>query len=83
MDNNTTNNSADQMLNINAGTSTPKSGTSVVEQQLAEDMKDENNLLSILHVLQASGAMKTAIHADLVEHGEEGLDIDDSDEEEV
>lgn len=81
--NNTTNNSADQMLNINAGTSTPKSGTSAVEQQLAEDMKDENNLLSILHVLQASGAMKTAIHADLVEHGEEGLDIDDSDEEEL
>ena len=44
-------------------------------------MKDENNLLSILHVLQASGAMKTAIHADLVSHGDEGLGIIDNDEE--
>ena len=44
-------------------------------------MKDENNLLSILHVLQASGAMKTAIHADLIDHGDEGLGILDADEE--
>ena len=45
------------------------------------DMKDENNLLSILHVLQASGAMQTAIHADLVDHGDEGLGILTADEE--
>lgn len=77
--NNTTNNTADQMMNINAEAS--KTPTSAVERQLAEDMKDENNLLSILHVLQASGAMKTAVHADLIDHGEEGLGIIDSDEE--
>ena len=77
--NNTTNNTADQMMNIN--TITPSKTGSAVEQQLAEDMKDENNLLSILHVLQASGAMKTAIHADLVSHGDEGLGIIDNDEE--
>ena len=77
--NNTTNNTADQMMNIN--TTTPSKTSSAVEQQLAEDMKDENNLLSILHVLQASGAMKTAIHADLVSHGDEGLGILDTDEE--
>ena len=73
-------NTADQMMNINAG-STPEKAGSAVERQLAEDMKDENNLLSILHVLQASGAMKTAVHADLIDHGEEGLGILDVDEE--
>ena len=78
--NNTTNNTADQMMNIHAG-STPEKTGSAVERQLAEDMKDENNLLSILHVLQASGAMKTAIHADLIDHGDEGLGILDADEE--
>lgn len=78
--NNTTNNTADQMMNIHAG-STPEKTGSAVERQLAEDMKDENNLLSILHVLQASGAMKTAIHADLVDHGDEGLGILTADEE--
>ena len=67
------------MMNINAGNTSEKAG-SVVERQLAEDMKDENNLLSILHVLQASGAMKTAIHADLIDHGDEGLGILDTDE---
>ena len=77
--NSTTNNTADQMMNINAGNTSEKAG-SVVERQLAEDMKDENNLLSILHVLQASGAMKTAIHADLIDHGDEGLGILDTDE---
>ena len=77
--NSTTNNTADQMMNINAGNTSEKAG-SVVERQLAEDMKDENNLLSILHVLQASGAMKTAIHADLIDHGDEGLGILDADE---
>lgn len=78
--NNTTHNTADQMMNINTG-ETPNKSVSAVERQLAEDMKDENNLLSILHVLQASGAMKTAIHADLVSHGDEGLGILDVDEE--
>ena len=78
--NSTTNNTADQMMNIHAG-STPEKTGSAVERQLAEDMKDENNLLSILHVLQASGAMKTAIHADLIDHGDEGLGILTGDEE--
>ena len=77
--NNTTNNTADQMMNITAGDSAATG--SAVERQLAENMKDENNLLSILHVLQASGAMKTAIHADLVDNGDEGLGILAVDEE--
>lgn len=71
---NTTNN-AEQMLQVNAP------APSVVEQQLQEDIKQEDNLLSILHILQASGAMKTAIHSDLIASGDEGLDIIDSDEE--
>lgn len=78
--NNTTNNSAEQMMNIHADNSSEKIG-SIVERKLAEDMKDENNLLSILHVLQASGAMKTAIHTDLINQGESGLGIVNVDEE--
>jgi len=74
---NTTNNTADKMLNIHAGgnTTDPGAGSSA-ERQLQADIKDDSNLLSILHVLQASGAMKTAIHADLLENGDtEGLGI--------
>lgn len=78
--NNTTNNSAEQMMNIHADNSSEKIG-SIVERKLAEDMKDENNLLSILHVLQASGAMKTAVHTDLINQGESGLGIVNVDEE--
>lgn len=81
--NTTTNNTADQMLNVNAGvTPTGQGAGSAVERQLQQDMKDENNILSVLHVLQASGAMKSAIHADLLENGDEGLDIITIDAEE-
>jgi hypothetical protein len=74
--NTTTNNTADQMLNVSAGISPTGQGAgSAVERQLQQDMKDENTILSVLHVLQASGAMKSAIHADLLESGDEGLDI--------
>lgn len=74
--NTTTNNTADQMLNVNAGVvPTGQGAGSAVERQLQQDMKQEDNLLSILHVLQASGAMKSAIHTDLVENGDEGLGI--------
>jgi len=60
--NTTTNNTADQMLNLNAtlGSNNQNCG-SPVERQLQQDMKNEDNLLSILHVLQKSGAMATAI----------------------
>jgi hypothetical protein len=66
--NTTTNNQADQMLNINAaaGNSTNQNCGSAVERQLQRDMKDENNLLSILHCLQQSGAMATAISENLI-----------------
>lgn len=74
--NTTTNNTADQMLNVNASvTPTGQGAGSAVQRQLQQDMKDEDNLLSILHVLQASGAMTSAIHADLKENGDEGLGI--------
>lgn len=71
---NTTNN-AEQLLQVNTNSNNP------VAKQLQEDIKQEDNLLAILHVLQASGAMKTAIHSDLIANGEEGLDIVDIDEE--
>lgn len=81
--NTTTNNTADQMLNVNAGVIPTGQGVgSAVERQLQQDMKQEDNLLSILHVLQASGALKSAIHTDLVESGEEGLGIITIDAEE-
>ncbi len=75
--NTTTHNNADQLLNVNAnmGPTGPGVG-SAVERQLHEDMKKEDNILSVLHVLQASGAMKSAIHADLKDNGDsEGLGI--------
>lgn len=66
--NSTTNNKADNMLNVNAQVgSNNQSGLSNVELQLQQDMKDEKNLLAILHVLQASGAMGTAVNSDLKE----------------
>lgn len=84
--NTTTNNTADQMLNINAGvTPTGQGADSAVQRQLQQDMKEEDNLLSILHVLQASGAMASAIHTDLKESGDDrglGIIIDVEEDEE-
>lgn len=62
--NQTTNNSAEQMLNINAG-GNGQPFSSDVERQLHDDLKDEENLLSILHVLQKSGAMDTALRQEV------------------
>ncbi len=82
--NTTTNNTADQMLNVNAGVGPTGQGAgSAVEQQLREDMKREDNLLSVLHVLQASGAMQSAVHTDLKESGDEvglGIIVEESEE---
>lgn len=73
----TTHNNADQLLNVNANMGPTGQGVgSAVERQLHEDMKKEDNILSVLHVLQASGAMKSAIHTDLKDNGDsEGLGI--------
>ena len=75
--NTTTHNNADQLLNVNANMGPTGQGVgSAVERQLHEDMKKEDNILSVLHVLQASGAMKSAIHTDLKDNGDsEGLGI--------
>ena len=70
----TTNNNADHMIQVNTPSVSP------TMSKLQEDMKQEDNLLSIIHVLQASGAMKTAIHGDLVANGDQGLDIIDEEE---
>ena len=77
--NNTTNNSAEQMLNVNAaGSSTPVYG-SEVERQLQENMTNEQNVLSVLHVLQASGALSTAIKADIMKNPDMKEIVGDSD----
>lgn len=60
--NNTTNNQADKMIQVND----QRSYGSEVERRLQEDIKDNTNLLSILSVLQRSGAMATALHSELV-----------------
>lgn len=61
--NTTTNNTADQMLNVqNIGPD--NSGKSDVEKQIQQDMKSSDTLMSVLHVLQASGAMKAALSED-------------------
>jgi hypothetical protein len=63
--------SADQMLiagnvganaNAGAGANQGRRGQlSGVERQLADNMKDQSNLVSILHVLNKSGALKVAV----------------------
>jgi hypothetical protein len=60
--NNTTTNQADKMIQVND----QRSYGSEVERRLQENLKDNTNLLSILHVLQKSGAMSTALHSELV-----------------
>lgn len=65
------NNTADKMVQIQSNP---------VSTQLQQDIKQDDNILSILHVLQSSGAMSTAIHADLVSQGEDGLDYIESEE---
>jgi hypothetical protein len=77
--NNTTNNSAEQMLNVNAaGASTPVYGSDV-ERQLQENMTNEQNVLSVLHVLQASGALNIAIKADIMKNPDMKEIVGDSD----
>lgn len=64
-----TNNSADQMLNMQQGaggndTAQGSKGSghgSEVERQLANNMKDPSNLLSVLHVLNKSGAFVNVV----------------------
>lgn len=64
-----TNNSADQMLNMQQGAggndtiqgSKGSGHGSEVERQLANSMKDNSNLLSVLHVLNKSGAFVNVV----------------------
>lgn len=74
-----TNNTADQMLNMqvdNGGNGTaqgPRNGSgngnkSDVERQLADNMKDNSNLFSVLHVLNKSNAFKNALDTQLNEN---------------
>jgi hypothetical protein len=50
--------------------------SSEAERQLHENLKDNDNLLSILHVLQRSGAMDTAITSELADSAID-VDMDD------
>ncbi len=74
---NTTNN-ADQMVNVqNIGEDS--SGKSAVEKQLQKDLKSNDSLLSVMHVLQASGALSAALAE---EEGASMEPVFDADEEE-
>ena len=61
--NTTTTNNADQMLNIQNIGGDP-SGKSEVEKQIQRDMKSNDTLLSIMHVLHSSGALDAALNED-------------------
>lgn len=61
--NTTTTNNADQMLNIQNIGGDP-SGKSEVEKQIQRDMKSNDTLLSIMHVLHSSGALNAALNED-------------------
>ena len=61
--NTTTTNNADQMLNVQNIGGDP-SGKSEVERQIQRDMKSNDTLLSVMHVLQASGALTAALNED-------------------
>lgn len=68
--NNSTTNQADQMIQVND----QRSYGSEVERRLHEDIKDESNLLSILDVLQRSGAMNTVVRTELADLHQEKID---------
>lgn len=55
-------------LNVN---NTNNAFSSDIERQLHADLKSEDNLLDILHVLQRSGAMNTAVNQNILETGKE------------
>lgn len=74
---NTTNN-ADQMVNVQNIGEDP-SGKSAVEKQLQRDLKSNDSLLSVMHVLQASGALSAALAE---EEGASMEPVFDADEEE-
>lgn len=61
--NTTTTNNADQLMNIQNIGGDP-SGKSEVERQIQRDMKSNDTLLSVMHVLQASGALSAALAED-------------------
>ena len=65
-------NNADKMFQVND----QRSYGSEVERRLQENLKDNDNLLSILHVLQKSGAMATALHDGLVP--DESINVEDT-----
>lgn len=69
--NNTDNSKSSQTMNIQANLgNTGKSFSGEVERQLHDDIKVEENLLSILNVLQRSGAMSTAVSQNILETAE-------------
>lgn len=68
-------NNAEQMVQMNQA-----SQQSNVERQLGEDLKDNDNLLSILHVLQESGAMATALREEITEMPEEADNFESDDD---
>lgn len=72
---------ADQMMNINGQNAGSAASMTGIERQLQVDMKDEKNLLSILHVLQTSGALKAALFEDVVDSAEveEADEVEDAD----
>jgi hypothetical protein len=80
----TTQNNADQMVNVTGGSTNQSQGRSQissVERQLTKDMQNTDNLLSVLHVLNKSGALKNAAGGNSKEVetlNEEEYDIDRS-----
>ena len=62
---------ADKVIQIN-----DQRNSSPVERKLQGDMKDNANILSVLSILQRSGALQTALHSEIVTDGEV---IDDTD----
>jgi hypothetical protein len=60
-------NEADQMIIANGGANQSQGRTqgSAVERQMAANMQDPDNMMSILHVLNSSGALETAVKTSL------------------
>jgi hypothetical protein len=80
---NSTLNTADQMVNINGQEGNEGSPNGGVGRKLANSLKDTDNLASILHVLNKSGAFKSTKGAEVIEVEVEVEATNESDGDEI
>lgn len=78
----TQHNNAEQMVNVHAvgGDIQGHGSKSAVEQQLQNNLKDTHNLISILHVLNRSGAFQVAVNETFNQDNKNAPEVIESDD---